>query len=235
MQKDFIAWHARCLVMYDCAGNSSDGPTSSQLVKEITMKQLNKIVAGLALAAAGGMASTAAMAAPTCTGCDFANGPNNVYLGSYDPTFGESGSFTHRAIPDGAFSDTWWFDLSPGGQAAINAVFIPTFEVSGFSVQLFGPGSATCSAINTACTGPFTPGALITTGVTDPNFVSNIEFTALPAGRYSFVVSGTADAGGNPQHVYSGNLTTDLPEPGTLALAGVALLAFGAARRRKSA
>jgi len=199
------------------------------------MKQLNKIVAGLALVAAGAMTSTTAMAAPVCTGCSWITG-GNVYLGSYDPMVGETGTFTHASIPDGAFVDTWWFDLNPAGQAAINAIFIPSAEVSGFKIELFGPGSATCGAVGEACSGPFSPGLLVATGDTAPNFVSNIDFETLAAGKYSFVVSGSAAPGGLPQHSYSGNLTTEaIPEPGTLALAGVALLAFGAARRRKSA
>lgn len=208
------------------------------------MKQLTKLMAGLSIAA-GALLSTGAMADPVCTGCNWANGEITglqrglVYLGSHNPNNGDTSTFTHTNIAQGAtiaasFEDWWYFNISPTGNTAINAVFIPTNTVSNLKIELYGPSVATCTTINDECTAIGATGPLLATGVTNPNFVSDIQFLTLTAGLYMFKVSGLAAVSAADKS-YSGNLTTTkVPEPGTLALVAGALLAAGVgARRRK--
>jgi hypothetical protein len=207
------------------------------------MNKLSKALASAAVASLA-MLATHASAAIICAGCAYVGGFNDsigtgtgTYLGAHNATTfdispGFFGEFNTIAAAT-SFNHTWLFDFAPAGSASVNANFLsPPDTISGFLVELFTVNSATCGATGSACTA-VSLGASQATGVNVGNS-SNIGFTALAAGSYAFVVSGTAL---NRDAQYSGQLATApqrIPEPATLALVGMALLGAAAARRKST-
>lgn len=195
------------------------------------IRMFNSFMAASALAL-GGLAVTAADAAAICVGCEYQG--ESTYLGSHDPGNGDGSTFQNTDPPTGNFTDDWLFQVDPGGQVAINAIFIPSHRISNLEAALY-EATPTCApgAPGSACGN--TLGALVAASVTDPDFVTNLAFTNLGAGFYVLRVTGFM-ADGIAVASYSGNLTTrvTVPEPATAGLLGLALLGAGLARRRRA-
>jgi hypothetical protein len=206
------------------------------------VKQLSRIAAAAALAG-GALFASQASATIICTACSYNQATNgNLYVGALNSTTGDL-SFVNSgntANTPGAFSHTYVFDFAPIGSVASNLVFLPTSEISNFTLTLFSATSGACSplaaGVGTGGCAALMLGAPIAAANNIGGFVVDLPFTAVPAGRYAVRVTGTV-AVGLPNSGYSGQISTqNVPEPGSLALAGLAMVgaAFAARRARKA-
>ena len=203
------------------------------------MKQLSRIAAAAALAA-GALIATGASASVICTSCSYTGpiaGPGNLFVGTmnsttFDATFMDSGSTFASAGTSVAFSHVYLFGFTPIGSVTSSMNFIPGANFTNFNIQLMNVTSSTCGATNTVCTG-VTLGSVIANS-TNANASSLIGFQAVPAGTYAIRVN--ANWTGAAGTLYSGQISTvPVTEPGSLALAGLALVGAATVTRRRKA
>lgn len=219
------------------------------------MKQLSRIASAAALAA-GLFGSAQVMAVEVCSNCKYRT-TDATYLGVHDATTADSSGFRRDGFSVGAvtfITDTWVFDLQPVGAVAdVNASFRPVglaftmFEINIYSVTATCPNGISTSTVDLSPTAPgactngsivLTSASLATSSFSSLTSSAAINAVGLSAGRYAFQVSGFAQVLTAPATAnYSGQIGfTPIPEPGSLALVGLALVgaAVGARRSRKA-
>jgi len=201
-----------------------------------------KLMKKTAIAGALALAALGARADVVCNSCDFVStlGTVATYLGEHITTTFDNSTFSNATTgQNGDFTNWWIFRIDPAGLASINAIFLPINNIDNFDVDLFGINAQVC-AQNTGTEGgacsAFGVGGLLASGLTDPVYATVIDFQFLDAGFYAFRVTGTiSDLGPLQPASYTGNLQVNplaVPEPGSLALAGLGLMGLGFLRRK---
>ena len=224
------------------------------------MKQVSQFLAPVALAAAAFCAPQAQAANQYAQNASYLG--NGTYIGIFDPSVTPTeNSFISSTSPtaNGTFTDFWVFDINPSGNSSASLSFLNiSNSFTAFSVQLFKDQAPLTNVANGAYTiasqsrfglggilSPTGPGSLTLVPQTSSSFGIGTQFgggtTAntngfLAAGRYVVKVTGTTASVGQSNPTYSGQIQVNqVPEPTTLALAGLALLGSAAAmRKRKS-
>ena len=219
------------------------------------MKQLSKILGPVAVAVAALSASQAYAAGQFAAFATYKG--DGTYIGIMDPSFvpTEDSTLKHTAIVPGNFTDFWVFDINPTGNVAGTATFLNIGNsFSAFSLALFKDQAPITNLANArySCasqdesfttgvlcafgSGSLTPVATVTydpvTGLGTNSGAAGFQTTQfLTAGRYVVRIAGTVVGGSG---TYSGDLQVNqIPEPGTLALAGLAMIGAAVSLRKR--
>jgi hypothetical protein len=220
------------------------------------MKQLSKFFAPVAFAAAALCAPQAYAAGQYASNSQYLG--NATYIGVMDPSaVPVENAFVRNDViaANSSFTNFWVVDINPTGNVAASLSFLNIGSAfTAFSVQLYlaqspltnvANAAYTCASANQSAGAVLCaagPGALTLINTNDTpfniggqsgSFFANTT-TFLTAGRYVVKVSGTTASGSNP--TYSGQIQVNqIPEPGSLALSGLALLGAAAAMRKRKA
>ena len=194
---------------------------------------IKKILARAIAIGALALGAQAAQAGLICSGCEYQDGSEGTYLGSYNPLQVDFGTFQHSDVgldvgASTAFVDFWVFDLNPAGTGSVSADFTAFTGIAGFTGELYEDNGSVCAG--NQCSS-ISLGALLDSETASGDDRWEIMMNGLAAGRYIIRVSGTTNARGTS--VYTGQLAF-IPEPGTLALFGMGLLLIGLMRRRSA-
>ena len=217
--------------------------------------KISRIASMLGLVA-GLLGASSAMATNQCNSCNYVSGGPS-YIGALNPLTNDTSNFRRfdlglgqvGALP--GVTDTWLFDIAPAGTFSLTASFNPfagtTTRISNFSVVLRNVTASTCGPViiglvtDTAgsCVGGITFGLLSVAGGTSTTFgvpsgAAVFPVSLLSAGRYAFQFTYDLAAPDGQLSDYSGqiSMTRTVSEPGTLALAGLALMGVAAGLRR---
>ena len=172
--------------------------------------------------------SLQASGAVICTGCAYIDSSAGTYLGLQNPADTDQATFVHTQMVPGAFTDAWVFDFDPSGQVSINAAFNPLSAIGDFTVSLYADTGSVCAAGKPgACSSISHDSVAIATNTNDG--FADLDFTALEAGRYVFVITGILTGPGS----YAGNMNTFVSLDGgstwVLLLGGLIILGVVAA------
>ncbi len=209
------------------------------------MKKFSLLAAAATVALGALAPAQEASAAIICGGCFYTDTSltGNLFVGALSATTGDL-SFVNSGTTLGSFAgnfvQNFVFGFSPIGSITGSLSFSPSGDISNFTVQLFSVagtlGANGCTTMNSACTSLGAASAFSALFTASPNNFLNIPFTAAPAGTYLARVTGTVANNNNANAGYSGQISTlNVPEPGSLALAGLALFGAAAAMRKRKA
>ena len=168
---------------------------------------IKRFLATVATAGALSLGAFSAQAATICNGCDYVDAAAATYLGVHNGTTNDLSTFQNifPGLISTAFSNFWVFDIAPTSDGSGSADFTVLAAIAGFTGALWTDAGSVCGG------GPGTGCASVAVGA---------------------VVAGDSDPSAERIGQINFEATRVVPEPGTLALMGLALAGLGFLRRR---